>query len=372
MIKIKIVILLIVGLGFGWTEIGILPREVNNQDPTLNKKPDYFAMEWEEGTLLTKKQTPFFIEVETMGNQSISLLMDENNRPRLYTSNITTPVCADGECRLMYLTLYWNLLGGYVGFDKVEGQALTKHDHEEFTDLDYAKLHQLLLDDNSILKRKKIDELVEKPATSETDSADATSGATIAEVKESVVYGALYSCFVAWNIAHGEIKRQLLDNTAGLFNLEMKHYMLHSNDVDYQMYALKSFEEGDFIAFKERIVEMFRESIPLIRTYIVQNLPEQFWRSDSLQIPFWESFDAIDINNRSLLLNHLETAPKEVLLSLSVNMGLMTKNQLKTYLMGVEDLVQYNSLLAKELDSFAHSKSNTYGYIVEEFLEDLE
>ena len=372
MIKIKIVILLFVGLGLGLTKIEGLARAVNSQDKPLDKKPDYFAMEWEEGTVLTKRQTPFFIEVETMGNQSVSLLVDEKNRPKLYTSDITTPVCADGECRLMYLTLYWNLLGGYAGFDKVKGQSLTKHDHEEFTDHDYGKLHQLLLDDNSILKRKKIDELVEKPASSQTDNVDATSGATIAEVKESVVDGALYSCFVAWNIAHGEIKRQLLENTAGLFNMEMKHYMLHSNAVDYQMYALKSFEEGDFIAFKERIVKMFRESIPLIRTYIVQNLPELFWRSDSLQIPFWESFDAIDINSRSLLLNHLETAPKEVLLSLSTNMGLMTKNQLKTYLRGVEGLVNYNSVLAKELNSFAHSKSNTYAYIVKEFLEDLE
>ncbi len=370
MVKIKIVILLFVVLGLGWTKMGILPREL--QGKTMDKKPDYFAMEWEEGTVLTKRQTPFFIEVETMGNQSVSLLVDEKNRPKLYTSDIVTPVCADGECRLMYLTLYWNLLGGYAGFDKVEGQSLTKHDHEEFADHDYEKLHQLLLDDNSILKRKKIDELVEKPASPETDDVDATSGATIEEVKESVVDGALYSCFVAWNIAHGTIKRELQDYTTSNFDKEMKRYMLMSNEQDYQMYALKSLNDEEYIDYKDRIVQIFKVSIPMVRTYIVQNLPKVFWETDSLQRPFWESFAEVDINNRSLLLNHIQEAPVEVLVLLSGNLELMTKNQLKLYLSAIENIVTTNPDINTQLIRFTESGNHTYAYIVTEFLEEME
>ncbi|MCK0146950.1 hypothetical protein MWU78_14935 [Arenibacter sp. F26102] len=370
--KIIIATLLFCGLGLVWTQKTDVTLNGVSQHKTLSKKPEFFALEWQEGLVLKNKPTPYFIEVETLGNQNVDILVTAQNRPVLYTVDICTPVCADGECRLMYLTLYWNLLGAYAGYDKVEGQTLTKHDHEEFLEQDYEKLHHLLMDDNSILKRKKIDELVEKPEDSELDGADAKAGATITEVKESVVDGALYSCYVAWNIAHGTIKGELQDYTTSNFDKEMKGYMLMSNEQDYQMYALKSLNDEEYIDYEDRIVQIFNKGIPLVRTYIVQNLPKLFWETEDLQMPFWESFAAVDINNRSLLLNHIQQAPVEVLVLLGGNLELMTKNQLKAYLAAIEKNEMANPQINAQLLRFTNSGNHTYAYIVAEFLEEFE
>ncbi|RAJ07469.1 hypothetical protein [Arenibacter echinorum] len=370
--KIIIAVILFSGLGLVWIQkTDVIPTSVS-QNKTLSNKPEFFVMEWREGMVLENKPTPFFIEVETMGNQNVDILVTAHDRPVLYTADICTPVCADGECRLMYITIYWNLLGAYAGYDKVEGQTLTKHDHVEFLKQDYEKLHHLLIDDNSILKRKKIDELVLKPKESELDGVDAIAGATIAEVKESVVDGALYSCYVAWNIAHGPIKAELQEYTTSNFDNKLKGYMLMSSEVDYQMYALNSLSESEYFDYKDRIVQIFKSGIPLVRTYIVQNLPKLFWESESLQRPFWESFAEVDINNRSLLLNHIQEAPIEVLLLLASNLELMTKNQLKLYLSAIENIAMTNPDINAQLLRFAESGKHTYAYIVAEFLEEME
>ena len=86
----------------------------------------------------------------------------------------------------MHIRLYWTLLGEYAGFDRYVDLPLTKHDHDEFKEEDYQKLHSLLKDPNSVLRRRTIDELVEKPKQRTVNGVDALSGATIAEVKESV------------------------------------------------------------------------------------------------------------------------------------------------------------------------------------------
>ncbi|MBU2904851.1 MULTISPECIES: hypothetical protein [Arenibacter] len=370
--KIIVVTILICGFGLLSTQKLVRNYSIDEQNKTLSKKPEFFAMEWQEGVVLKNKPTPFFIEVETMGNQNIDILVTQQNRPVLYTADICTPVCADGECRLMYITLYWNLLGAYAGYDKVEGQTLTKHDHVEFLEQDYEKLHHLLMDDNSILKRKKIDELVLKPKESELDGVDAIAGATIAEVKESVVDGALYSCYVAWNIAHGPIKAELQEYTTSMFDNKLKGYMLMSSEVDYQMYALNSLSESEYLDYKDRIVQIFKLGIPLVRTYIVQNLPKLFWESESLQRPFWESFAEVDINNRSLLLNHIQEAPLEVLVLLASNLEIMTKNQLKLYLSAIENIAMTNPDINAQLLRFAESGNHIYAYIVAEFLEEME
>lgn len=166
------------------------------QKTTLDARPEFFVLDWEKGSVLDIVETPMTIRVDSVGAQKIYLLQDINREPVLYSSNIVTPVCADGDCKLMHITLYWTLLGDYAGFDRCVEEPLTKHDHDEFLFADYWKLHELLQDHNSILKRRALDELVTKPKPSEMEGVDALSGATVKEVKESVVSGA--SIRVTW------------------------------------------------------------------------------------------------------------------------------------------------------------------------------
>ncbi len=335
----------------------------------MERPPEFFTLEWKQGTKLTKKKTLLFIEVDSLDYQDISVLVNIKGQPVLYVSDISTPVCADGECRAMNIRLYWSLLGGYAGFDRYPGLPLTKHDHDEFQKEDYKKLHLLLMDGNSILKRRKIDELIEKREVLEAGKADAISGATISEVKESVVEGALYSCYTAWHIVHGKIKEELKDHTLPMMDHNIVAHMLESNNANYQLFALSRLNDLKYEQNRIRISNIFESGIPLVRAFIIKNLPEFFWKRDDLQALFWNSFDRLDVNTRSLLLERLTNAPESTMFKLSQHLHLMTKNQLKMYLREIKEGERINSKIKTNLELFANSDIEAQSYLVQRFLE---
>ncbi|SHJ04956.1 hypothetical protein [Pseudozobellia thermophila] len=340
------------------------------QKTSLDVRPEFFVLDWKKGTVLDIVETPMTIMVDSVGTQKINLLQNKKREPVLYSSNIVTPVCADGDCKLMHITLYWTLLGDYAGFDRSVKEPLTKHDHDEFLYADYWKLHELLQDHNSILKRRRIDELVTRPKPSEMEGVDALSGATVKEVKESVVSGALYSCYVAWHLVHGKIKEELRAYTVARQNQDMLLRMLNSANTNYQMYALENLGEEGYEAHFPRITELFRSGIPLVRSFIIKNLADAFARSPSIMQPFWEALPHIDINTRSLLLQHIDSAPDATVTAISTQLGVLTKNQLIQFLSHLEDRKSVSGEIWENLRRFAASSKEKNAYIVVQFLED--
>lgn len=347
------------------------PNGIPSNGKDLDRRPEFYTLNWDYGLRLKAASTDLAIEVDSMGLQEVNVLLNTANRPVLYTSDISTPVCADGECQLMHIRLYWTLLGAYAGFDRYPGLPLTKHDHDEFLPNDYLKLHQLLRDDNSILKRKKIDELVDRPKQPETEGVDAVAGATIKEVKQSVVAGALYSCYTAWHLVHGGIKKAIQERTRSSFDHNLLLTMLASENADYQMFALKRLEENQYEEHYIRIAEIFKTSIPLVRTFIVKNLPGHFWNSEELQMPFWLSFSEVDINSRSLLLDHLHEAPESIIEGLSMQLKNMTKNQIKLFLAHLEGFKSLNSSIQTNLEEFSNSDTEANAYLVKMYMDNF-
>ena len=336
----------------------------------LDKAPEFFVLQWKEGTSLTPSKTDFYIEVDSMGKQEVVALLDNNGKPVLYTSEISAPVCADGECKLMNIRLYWTLLGEYAGFDRYPELPLTKHDHDEFKISDYQKLHALLTDDKSILGRRRIDQLVEKPTMRTVNGVDAISGATVARVKESVVGGALYSCYVAWYLVHGEIRDTLKNHTLSVLSPQMVSNMLYSKNTDYHLFALSELDNAQYAEHYLQITEVFKTSSPLVRSIIAKELPTKFEGFADLQKPFWEAFDEIDLGSRSLLLKHLDKAPLFAFEILSTKLGTMSKNQLKAFLRNLTGKDIISSEVHDNLKKFANSENETYAYLAKSFLED--
>ncbi|MEM9143450.1 MAG: hypothetical protein AAGA86_10720 [Bacteroidota bacterium] len=339
------------------------------QEPIPVQKPEYYLLEWPHNKELFEKETGISFEVDSVGTHEVRLIVDTRDRPKAYTSDIATPVCADGECRLMHLKLFWTLLGNYAGFSTYPGLPLTKHDHDPFQKEDYAKLHALLMDRRSILERRTIDELVEKPKKRKVNGIDALSGATIAEVKESVVPGALYSCYVAWHLANGHLRDSIRAHSKKLSDSEMLADMLHSNTMDYHIYAVSRFNATQYNTHHKRIAEIFRTGSPLLRGIIIKNQPNSFWSSQKRQRPFWDAFLGIDLNSKSLLLEHLDKAPIPVLEDISSYLGTMSKNQLKVYLEHLAHLSHIPSKIQDNLKETVKSDNHTYTYLIEEFLE---
>jgi len=369
--KAEILAFFFVATGFAQFDIPTPILDQSGQNGLI-QRPEFYILDWEYGTRLKEKPTSLSIEADSMGLQEVNVLVNSEERPIIYTSDVSTPVCADGDCRLMEIRLYWTLLGAYAGFDYYRNTPLTKHDHDEFLSADYLKLHQLLMDNNSILKHKKIDELVDKPKQPKTEGVDAVAGATIKEVKESVVRGALYSCYTAWHLVHGPIKDAIQRRTLLSLDDTMVLRMLGSSNTGYQLFALKRLTENEYEAHYLRIAEIFESSIPLVRTFIVKKLPDTFWSSEKLQKPFWKSFSKVDINSRSLLLDHLGEVPESVLEGLSVELKNMTKNQIKVFLAHLEESKRVSSSIQANLEAFSNSDTETNAYLVKIYMEDFQ
>ncbi|EAR02296.1 hypothetical protein [Maribacter sp. HTCC2170] len=362
------IILLILTSGKEYKDVVCISvSELNNE--VLEKAPEFFLLDWEKGTVLTYQKTGLTIDMDSKGKHVITALVNKENTPVLYTSEIITPVCADGECKLMNIKVYWSLLGEYAGFDRYEEFPLTKHDHDEFAFEDYNKLHQLLKDNKSILARRSISELVEKPKMRNVNGIDAISGATITEVKESVVSGALYSCYTAWHIVHGEVRQLLRMNTMSVLNENMLLEMLYSSNTKYQMFALKKLDQARFKEHYIRISEVFTEGVPLVRSFIVKKIPVNIWNSPKLSQVFWDALPKIDVGSRSLLLDHLEYATPKVIEQISGQLEILTKNQIK-YFLKILSEKETTQVILEKLTYFVNT-NEIYGYLVKEYLDGL-
>lgn len=344
--------------------------ETFTKNNILDKKPEFFNLDWSEGTSYVRQVKDIYVEIDSIDGFNLEVFLDSNEHPVFYGSRISTPVCADGECKLMHIDLFWTLLGDYAGFNRFKDLPLTKHDHEEFLEKDYLKLHHLLSDERSILKKRKLHDLVEKPLQSQSNDIDALSGATVAEVKESVVEGALYSCYVAWHIANGKIKKIIRDKLAVQVSEQLIKGMLRSNSSEYHLYALKHINFDEYDKYFEELIRLHRIGIPLVRGFILKSLPLSFWENEELQEALWQEFTKIDLNSRTLLLSRLEYSSTNVLFQLSSNLEVMSKNQMKMFLGFLEE-EKLNKSVLKNLKKFSNLKHQTNSYLVSQFLDEL-
>ena len=167
------------------------------------------------------------LKLDTLDNE-IHLAYEEG-KPAYYYSNVFTPVCETGECKPIYINFYWDLMGNYLRFDQPEGEILTKLDHEPFTEEDYQLLDEILRggdprygqmvkhsspsesamkDSNQKEKHNSESSPAPGAATIQTvfmskmEMVDGVSGATLPELRDKFVPGALYTTYTCWDLAN--------------------------------------------------------------------------------------------------------------------------------------------------------------------------
>ncbi|MDX2070355.1 MAG: hypothetical protein SFV55_18140 [Haliscomenobacter sp.] len=344
--------------------------ELAKNAPLHMAMPEQFAQVANEKMVFTLAGT------DSLLKHQVWLLSDVQQKPLLYCSDVITPVCIDGLCKPMYITLYWNLVGHYVGYGVFPDNLLTKFDHEAFTPADYTKLHTLLLDQHSILERKTMEDLFDQSIAAKEkitfngEEVDAVSGATRAEIKESVVEGALYSCFTAWHLAHGDIKEQIEQHLLSYYDPALAESFLKSSAEDYQLFALKQLNSTTLVNQLSQIQEIFKHTSPGNRLYILKKLPRELWKDEKVSQFFFQTFASVDINTRTLLLNNLKYAHPSAVNSLVENLEQMSKNQLSTFLNYLAENRQYlNGQVKTKLAQSAQNKSFTENYVIESFLK---
>jgi hypothetical protein len=173
----------------------------------------------EENEPVMVEEVPTGIILDSMNNEVLLVLV--NGKPRHYVSEIFTPVCNTGECLPVYINIYWNLNGEYLRFEQPAGEILTKLDHEPFTEEDYKLLDKIIkgqdprvaqpIPNDHYYESKQDNQGAESspsPAMTSTvrmdkhDMVDGISGATLPDMTDQFVPGALYTTYTIWGLAN--------------------------------------------------------------------------------------------------------------------------------------------------------------------------
>ena len=179
---------------------------------------------------------------DTLSNDSLYLASTIEGIPIHYFKKIITEVCFDNECRLLDITVFWNITGRYLGFELIGDEFLSKYDHEPFVSSEYQRLNELLADPNLPLGNISFEKLIEK-SESEDDSVDGISGATSLEVSKIVVKGAAYTTYTLWNIVHSSTKDFIGQLTEKQLTPELTDLILKSADISDKVWVLNRIDQ---------------------------------------------------------------------------------------------------------------------------------
>jgi len=349
----------------------LLASSYENQLP--NNPPIHFVIGEEWQRVVQSEDAFLFKNPDTLITHQMKLLKDEAGLPLFYYADIQTPVCIDGLCKPVHIEMYWNLIGQYAGFGIYPKQPLTKYDHDLFEQEDYLRLHELLLDQNSVLGRRKLSQLYEKERTREESikfkgiAIDGISGATKREVKESIVEGGLYSCYTLWHLAYGSATKEIHSLLPTIYSDSLSDYFLKSNYEEYQFYALKKLNNNDLQEKIALIIPIVKEGTPLTRSYLLKKMPKALYRHPLVLNKLYKSCSELDLNSRTLLIDNLHFSNPTAVSFLAEQLPSLSENQLKTFLTVVDKMEVIESIKEK-LSTFSKDETAPYHYLVKDFL----
>lgn len=338
--------------------------------------PKFFAM-GNEYMEVTSEEEAFVIEgADSNLQHMVYLLRDSSQKPLLFYAPIVTPVCIDGKCKPVHISLYWNQIGNYVGYALPPNIPLSKYDDESFEEEDYLRLHQLLRDGESILKRKHLDDLFDKNAKPEKkvrykgEEIDGVTGATRKEIKEALVGGALYSCYTVWHLAHGEVKDKI-EVFAGQQGSEfLETEFLYSPYRDYQHFAIRGLDSLALLDNLERITQILLSTAPLTRSYLLKKLPRAAYANPEYSSLLYHTLPQIDLNAKTLLIRRLAYAADRGVETCFKHLDVLSKNQVKSCLRFLEEHPAKKTKQVQELlVNFAEQEEFPYHYLIRAFLD---
>lgn len=184
------------------------------------------------------KIVPVYIDFQdTVFGDTLYLEFTSKGLPRSAFRKISTGVCIDGQCRKLQMSVYWDITGQYLGFELPAGEFLSKTEHEPFNEEEYKRLHTLLADRYSSLAEYTLEELV--PQNKEVD---AVSSATVKNVLNSVVEGAVYTSYTLWHIVYGNSRKEVQKLGLQYFSEELAIHILENHDNDSRIWTLDNLQ----------------------------------------------------------------------------------------------------------------------------------
>ncbi|MCP4784702.1 MAG: hypothetical protein GY878_14200 [Fuerstiella sp.] len=183
---------------------------------------------------------------------SLYQVKDAKGFPIGYRMVVDSVICLEKTCEVIDVTLFWDALGGYQGYELEKGKVLEKarvlrkskvlldketaYEAVPFTNADYKKLDRILRDDQSVLRTLKLRDM---SVSAGKAKVDAVSGATPTALKKAVVEGASLTCYQLWHWANGEIVETERELTHLSCSEELLHHFLLSDKPRFVLFALE-------------------------------------------------------------------------------------------------------------------------------------
>ncbi|WP_141402351.1 hypothetical protein [Sediminicola luteus] len=271
-----------------------------------------------------------FGDTETTGEQQMFLVSDAQDEALFYYSPMSVVVCANGECKLAEINMFWSLIGDYWGYGIVKDAPLTKYEHAKFEAADYAKLHKLLANKNSVFRHKTLDELIDKVPTDNPLDLDATSGATKEELKAEVVAGGAYSCYSLWHLAHDPVVLKHIKNSSSEYFAKNGFAKLLDSDIEqYQAYALRQIPASDLGVYESRLAELFTTATPQWRVQLLKKLPQKTLVTSHFKSWLYAGFYEWDTHSQNNLLQKLDETMMDQGLEILREYDRLNENQIR-------------------------------------------
>ncbi|MDZ7604336.1 MAG: hypothetical protein U5K79_01840 [Cyclobacteriaceae bacterium] len=252
-----------------------------------------------------------------------------------YHARIFTPVCEVDKCYAIEADFYWDLIGRFHHYDTIPGKGLTKLDHIPFTDNDYVKLNYILSNPNSPLASYTKKELVRDVRSSEIDGF---TGATINEIKETVIGGAVYSCHTLWHIAHGAVKDSIQQVTRKMFTKELVGKLVNQQDQEINYFLIDNFSVQDFISYLPEVLKTIEDGEGYFAKNAIEKMPNEVVADSLSQRFFAENFSKMNYFAQVALLKKLNGATISEVLAGTLKGQLDDRNSYKNEL--IQQLIE--------------------------------
>ena len=222
----------------------------------------------------------------------------------IYSARVSTPVCEGSKCYTVEIIFYWDLIGRFHHFDTIPGKGLTKLDHIPFTSEDYRKLNGILRSPTSLLSAYSKEELVKD---SRSSIIDGKTGATNAELKQSVIEGAVYSCHTLWHIAQGPMVDEIQSVTQQLFTKDLIQKMISGEDQWINYFLINHFSAREFALYLPEVMKTIEDGEGYFAKNAFEKMPVEVINCQEALIYFAIHFNDFDYYAQVALLQKLQS-----------------------------------------------------------------
>lgn len=309
---------------------------------------------------------------EDLGIDTLFQLQSKEGFPTAYYRHIQSNVCFDGKCRMLVVTLYWNITGRYLGFELPKGEFLSKTDHEPFVPQEYERLHTLLADSLSPLGTIAYEALVPK-ASSDSQKVDAISSPTAPDVLEYIIKGAAYTTYKLWHFVYGITQSEIQQKTLSILTPSLLLQILDSPDLGDRIWALNHatpyFNENPLLTSK--VLSLIHEDAYNLSETAIRVLP---LTDETVQTGLTEVFLKSNYAIQKLIINKLRrmqsltpSTAYALASSLSSLSGELVNNVLALFQKNQVEEVEIETMVAKLLhhkNSFIADKA--YQFLVKQ------